>query len=130
MLATYNSQLALLLLLIAFSIAELIVSELKTASYINIHEDGYSLSFQCSADVTMDFSLTACTYVRTYCQNNNKSEIKKPGTLVRSRARATGHYGNRQFLLRNSRDRKTTFVRKPLLLRSDKESLTMRGLIR
>ena len=62
MLATYNSQLALLLLLIAFIITErLIVSDLKTA--ISIHEDGYSLSFQCSADVTMDFSLTACTYV-------------------------------------------------------------------
>ena len=61
MLATYNSQLALLLLLIAFSITELIVSELKTA--ISMHEDGYSLSFQCSADVTMDFSLTACTCV-------------------------------------------------------------------
>ena len=62
MLATYNSQLALLLLLIAFQYkTELIVSELKTA--ISMHEDGYSLSFQCSADVTMDFSLTACTYV-------------------------------------------------------------------
>ena len=103
MLATYNSQLALLLLLIAFSIAELIVSELKTA--ISMHEDGYSLSFQCSADVTINGLLFNCLYVRslrTYYQSNYKSEIKKPGTLVRSRARATGHYGNRQFLLRNS----------------------------
>ena len=56
-----------------------------------MHENGYSLSFQCSADVTMDFSLTACTYVATYYQSDNKSEIKKPGTLVRSRARPTGH---------------------------------------
>ena len=82
MLATYNSQLDLLLLLIAFSITELIVSELKTD--ISIHEDGYSLSFQCSADVTMDFTLTACTYILS--KYYNKSEIKKPGTLVRSRA--------------------------------------------